>query len=70
MKAPVLLTAFIGIGLLASTSCRTTYIDRTVYVEATPTPKPKTKTHSTPSRPRVDNPDSFEAVGKPTSYSY
>jgi len=69
MKAHVLLIAFIGIGLLASTSCRTTYIDRTVYVEATPKPKPKSKP-SAPSRPRVDNPDSFDAVTKPTSYSY
>ncbi|MEI8311982.1 MAG: hypothetical protein WCH98_14630 [Verrucomicrobiota bacterium] len=69
MKAHPLLIAFIGIGLLASTSCRTTYIDRTVYVEQpSPTPRPKSKPQ--PVRPRVDNPDSFEAVGKPTSYSY
>jgi hypothetical protein len=68
MKAHVLLIAFIGIGLLASTSCRTTYIDRTVYVKASPTPRPHK--HTAPSRPRVDNPDSFDAVTKPTSYSY
>lgn len=64
MKKTVILLAFVTVGILASTSCRTTYIDRTVYVEATP--KPKHHIH----RPRVDNPDNFDAVGKPTSYSY
>ena len=68
MKAHLLLIALIGTGLLATTSCRTTYIDRTVYVQPSPTPRPKSK--PAPVRPRVDNPDSFEAVGKPTSYSY
>jgi hypothetical protein len=69
MKTHTLLIAMIGIGVLASTSCRTTYIDRTVYIEATPTPKPKSSPRPNP-RPRMDNPDNFDAVGKPTSYSY
>ncbi len=69
MKPHVLLVAFAIVGILATTSCRTTYVDRTVYIEVTPTPKPKAKTR-TVSRPRVDNPDNFDAVTKPTSYSY
>ena len=63
MKSHIILFACVAVGILASTSCRTTYIDRTVYVQPTPTPRPHVH------HPRLDNPDNFEAVGKPTSYS-
>lgn len=68
MKAHLLVIAIAGAAVLGSTSCRTYYIDRTVYVEPSPTPKPKPRPVA--HRPRVDNPDSFDAVTKPTSYSY
>jgi len=64
MKSHIILSACVAVGILASTSCRTTYIDRTVYVQPTPTPRPHVHHHA-----RLDNPDNFEAVGKPTSYS-
>ena len=63
MKSHILLLACILVGIGASTSCRTTYIDRTVYVEPTPTPR-----HH--PHPRNNDPDNFDAVGKPTTYSH
>ena len=60
----VILIACLFVGVLASTSCKTTYIDRTVYVQ--PTPTPRVHVH----HPRLNDPDNFDAVGKPTSYSH
>ncbi len=54
--------------LFTSCETKTVYIDRTVYV--TPKPKPKPRAVTPAPRPRMDNPDNFDAVGKPTSYSY
>jgi len=71
MKYQHLLLAGVAVAVLAGTSCRTMYVDRTVYVEVTPTPKKVTKTYTQPPpKPRFDNPDNFDAVQKPTSYSY
>ena len=59
MKSRLILFSVVAAGICFSASCtKTYYIDRTVYVE--PKPKPK----------RVDDPDSFDAVTKPTTYSY
>lgn len=62
----VMLLAIGVTGLFTSCQTKTVYIDRTVYV----TPKPKPRAVTPTPRPRVDNPDNFDAVGKPTSYSY
>ena len=61
MKSHIVLLASLFVGVLAATSCKTTYIDRTVYVEPTP------RRHHHPHQ--NNNPDNFEAVTKPTSYS-
>jgi hypothetical protein len=68
MKSRLIILPLVAAGMCFSSSCtKTYYVDRTVYVE----PKPKPVSRATPKpRPRVDDPDSFDAVTKPTSYSY
>jgi hypothetical protein len=69
MKSRLILLPIIAAGLCISPSCtKTVYVDRTVYVEPTPRPKPVSRATPRP-RPRVDNPDAFDAVTKPTTYS-
>ncbi|MFZ4682090.1 MAG: hypothetical protein ACOYMS_06290 [Terrimicrobiaceae bacterium] len=68
-KILLLLLWATGTVSLMSSCTKTIYVDRTVYVTPKATPKPAPRPAATP-RPRVDNPDNFDAVGKPTSYSY
>lgn len=50
--------------ILVGCSTKTVYVEVPVQVKPTPTPKPRPKPVV-----RYDNPDNFDAVGKPTSYS-
>jgi hypothetical protein len=72
MKSRLILLTAIAAGMCSFSSCtKTYYIDRTVTVEPTPKPKPVSRAAPEPQRrPRVDDPDSFDAVTKPTTYSY
>ena len=68
MKSRLILFTVAAAGMCFFSCTKTYYVDRTVYVE--PTPRPKPVSHSTPRpKPRVDNPDLFDAVTKPTTYS-
>ena len=68
MKSRLILFTMVAAGMCFFSCTKTYYVDRTVYVE--PTPKPKPVSRATPRpKPRVDNPDSFDAVTKPTTYS-
>jgi hypothetical protein len=59
--------ALLAAAVLVTPACsRTVYVEVPVPVEVKPKPTPR----PTPRpRPRVDNPDDFNAVGKPTTYS-
>ena len=52
--------------ILVGCSTKTVYVEVPVQVKPTPTPTPKPRPKPVV---RYDNPDNFDAVGKPTSYS-